>query len=213
MDFSLYCFFWCGLEFSHALLKLQIFNTIVVVHNLIWWYCWVSGEYSFNRLHINGIKKYEKFGPIVREEIIPGVHLVLLFNPNDIERMYQVEGKYPSRRSHTALEFYRLNNPEFYNTGGLLPTCVCTFFNIELFLNWLFFHGDCRNGPEWHRLRVPLQRPINVTENIRLYVSAVDYVAGEFVEDLARSITQNRQSPDFLDDLSRVFMECECWAR
>lgn len=80
------------------------------------------GEYSFNQLHATGLKKYRQFGPIVREEILPGVNLLLLYKPEDIERMYQVEGRYPSRRSHTALEFYRLERPHIYNGGGLLPT-------------------------------------------------------------------------------------------
>ena len=82
----------------------------------------LTGEYSFDRLYDTGLKKYVQFGPIVREEIIPGVNLVLLFLPEDIERMYQLEGKYPSRRSHTALEFYRLSKPEVHGSAGLLPT-------------------------------------------------------------------------------------------
>ncbi len=74
------------------------------------------------QLYASGLKKYKQFGPIVREEIVPGVHLLLLFDPEDIERMYQLEGKYPSRRSHTALEYYRLQKPEVYSSGGLIPT-------------------------------------------------------------------------------------------
>lgn len=87
-----------------------------------------AGEYSFDRLHRTGLKKYQQFGPIVREEIVPGVNLLLLFRPEDIEQMYQVEGKYPSRRSHTALQFYRLNKPQVYKNGGLLPTYVTRIF-------------------------------------------------------------------------------------
>ena len=82
----------------------------------------IIGEYSFDRLHATGLKKYKQFGPIVREEIVPGVNLLLLFLPEDIEQMYQLEGRYPSRRSHTALEFYRLKKPDVYGSGGLLPT-------------------------------------------------------------------------------------------
>jgi len=32
----------------------------------------VSGKYQFDRLHWNGFKKFNEFGPIVREEIVPG---------------------------------------------------------------------------------------------------------------------------------------------
>lgn len=65
-----------------------------------------------------------------------------------------------------------------------------------------------RNGPEWHRLRQPLQRPINLTENIRHYVSDVDQVACEFVEDVAESVKTKKKSSDFLQELSQVFLEC-----
>lgn len=60
----------------------------------------------------------------MRENIVPGVNIVWLFKPEDIQTMYQHEGKYPLRRSHLALEKYRLDKPDLYNTGGLLPTLV-----------------------------------------------------------------------------------------
>lgn len=47
-----------------------------------------------------------------------------LFKPEDIEIMFRCEGKYPRRRSHLALEKYRLDRKGIYNTGGLLPTLV-----------------------------------------------------------------------------------------
>lgn len=86
------------------------------------------GTYKFDRLHHNGLKKLKKYGPVVREEIVPGVHLVWLFKPEDIETMFRCEGKYPLRRSHLALEKYRLDRPNVYNTGGLLPTLVGVIF-------------------------------------------------------------------------------------
>lgn len=68
------------------------------------------------------MKKYRKFGKIVKEEIVPGINTVWLFDPNDIEHLFRNEGLYPRRRSHLALEKYRLDKPHVYNTGGLLPT-------------------------------------------------------------------------------------------
>ncbi|XP_057367927.1 cytochrome P450 302a1, mitochondrial-like [Daphnia carinata] len=149
----------------------------------IWRYA--IGQYSFDQLHTSGLKKYQQFGSIVREEILPGVNLLLLYRPEDIEHMYQVEGRYPSRRSHTALEFYRLQRPHIYNNGGLLPT----------------------NGPEWHRLRQALQRPLNMPENIRQYIPGIDTIAREFTELISTSVNTMKTSPDFLQDLSKVFLE------
>ncbi|KAK4028361.1 hypothetical protein OUZ56_017641 [Daphnia magna] len=149
----------------------------------IWRYA--IGQYSFDQLHTSGLKKYQQFGSIVREEILPGVNLLLLYRPEDIEHMYQVEGRYPSRRSHTALEFYRLQRPHIYNNGGLLPT----------------------NGPEWHRLRQALQRPLNMPENIRQYIPGIDTIAHEFAGLISASVKTAKTSPDFLEDLSKVFLE------
>lgn len=83
-----------------------------------------KGHYHFDRLQYNGFEKLKKYGPLVREKIVPNVNIVWLFRPEDIQTMYQCEGRYPHRRSHLALEKYRLDKPDLYNTGGLLPTLV-----------------------------------------------------------------------------------------
>lgn len=64
----------------------------------------------------------KKYGPLVREDILPGVPIVWVYTPEDIETVYRCEGRYPERRSHLALKKYRLDRPHIYNTGGLLPT-------------------------------------------------------------------------------------------
>ena len=66
-----------------------------------------SGRYSLDRLHWNGLAKYRQYGDIVREDIVPGVSLVWLFNPEDIKKLFLAEVSCPSRRSHTAVEFFR----------------------------------------------------------------------------------------------------------
>lgn len=82
----------------------------------------VLGKYKFDRLHRNGLAKLQKYGPVVREDIVPGVSIVWIFKPEDVEMLYRKEGRYPERRSHLALQKYRLDKPNVYNTGGLLPT-------------------------------------------------------------------------------------------
>jgi ecdysteroid 25-hydroxylase CYP302A1 len=84
--------------------------------------CLCAGKYNFERLHHNGQKKLQEYGPIVREEIVPGVFLVWVFTPSDIENVFRNEGRYPERRSHLALEKYRNDHLNVYNSGGLLPT-------------------------------------------------------------------------------------------
>ena len=38
-------------------------------------------KYSLDRLHWSGLSRYNEYGPIVREEIVPGTNLVYLFDP------------------------------------------------------------------------------------------------------------------------------------
>lgn len=69
------------------------------------------------------MSKYEEFGPIVCERMLPGVSVVFVYDPDDIAQIFN-EGSsdYPRRRSHLALEKYRKDRPEIYRTSGLLPT-------------------------------------------------------------------------------------------
>jgi len=146
-------------------------------------YFWTK-KYSFDRLHWNGQSKYKEFGPIVREEIIPGTHLVWVFRPEDIRTMYESEGLYPSRRSHTALQHFRVSRPEKYNTAGLLPT----------------------NGPQWERIRRPLQKPLITAGAAAVFLSQMDEVALDFL-DLVDVNLDEVQSTDFMGLLTKVFME------
>ena len=55
--------------------------------------------------------------------MVPGVNIVWLFNPLDIAQAFvESPGSFPCRRSHMALEKYRLDRPHVYRTAGLLPT-------------------------------------------------------------------------------------------
>lgn len=83
------------------------------------------GTYSYQDLCYNGFAKLRKYGSIVREDIKPGVTLVWIFTPEDYATLYKNEGTQPCRRSHLAMEKYRLDRPQVYNNGGLLPSWVC----------------------------------------------------------------------------------------
>lgn len=85
----------------------------------------ISGKYSFDELHRSGLMKYEEFGSIVCERMVPGVSIVWLYEPDDIAQVFvENSGDYPRRRSHLALQKYRKDRPEVYRSGGLLPTLV-----------------------------------------------------------------------------------------
>jgi hypothetical protein len=47
-----------------------------------------------------------------------------------------------------------------------------------------------------------------MTENIRQYIPGIDNISCEFTEQIATSIKNNKKSADFLEDLSKIFLEC-----
>ncbi|XP_019873428.1 cytochrome P450 302a1, mitochondrial [Aethina tumida] len=140
------------------------------------------GNYKFTTLHHNGFKKYKKYGEVVREEIVPGVNVVWLFNPRDIETMFRNEGKYPQRRSHLALEKYRLDRPNVYNSGGLLPT----------------------NGEEWSRIRTVLQKGLSSPQSVLNFLQKVDEIVLEWLSNLHEVCNEHK---DMLPELSRLYLE------
>jgi len=87
-------------------------------------YFFLKGKYKWDALHEAGFKKYNQWGSIVKETILPGVNVIWIFNPNDIATVLNDSGvgNYPQRRSHLALEKYRKDRSHVYRTGGLLPT-------------------------------------------------------------------------------------------
>lgn len=83
-----------------------------------------AGTYNWDEVHKSGMKKYKRWGSIVKETMVPGVDIVWLFDPNDIAKVLNNAGPgmYPQRKSHLGLEKYRIDRPHIYKTAGLLPT-------------------------------------------------------------------------------------------
>ena len=142
-------------------------------------------KYDLNRLHRNGMSKYKEYGPIVKETFPFGRDVVWLFDPEDIKKMYASEGKHPFRRSHLALEHYRLQHPEKYNNGGLLPT----------------------NGPAWGSLRQSAQKPLSKSSTLSNMMPEIDKVAIDFVEMLGDGKDCKFIHSNFLDELKKYYLE------
>ncbi|EEB13546.1 cytochrome P450, putative [Pediculus humanus corporis] len=149
----------------------------------LFYYLPVIGKYKFDELYLNGLKKYNEFGPIIKEEIVPGTNIIWLFNPDDIKKLFKIEGRYPERRSHLALQHYRNHRKDLYNSGGLLPT----------------------NGPEWYRLRSFFQKGLSSPKNVRSYISQTNDIVDCFISHLGDS--QSSKTEDFINKLSRLFLE------
>ncbi|XP_053674492.1 cytochrome P450 302a1, mitochondrial [Anopheles nili] len=155
------------------------------------------GRYSFDELHRSGEAKYQKYGPIVRETMVPGSDIVWLYDPEDVAAVLgdQTPGMYPSRRSHTALEKYRKDRPNVYRTAGLLPT----------------------NGLEWWKIRSELQKGLSSPQSVRNFLPATDKITKEFVARLKSKTGQHQDNTaesilieDFMPDISRLNLELIC---
>lgn len=126
----------------------------------------------------NGKLNLCRYGRIVREVISSKHRIVHLFDPKDIESLFQQEGEYPCRRSHRALIKYRKERPEQYRSGGIFP----------------------ENGAEWARLRNQFKRHFLVSQNIAIYDEKLSAIAS----DLAQLVKIERESEGEVKDFQQL---------
>ncbi|XP_059062136.1 cytochrome P450 302a1, mitochondrial-like [Achroia grisella] len=139
------------------------------------------GDYDAEALDKNAWFNWTRYGGLVRE--VPGVNVLHVFEPDDIEAVFRQDDRYPARRSHVAMFHYRVNKPQVYNTGGLLST----------------------NGPEWWRLRSTFQKNFTGPESIKSYIKTTDCIVKEFINWIKRrKVSAN---DDFLYYLNRLNLE------
>lgn len=141
----------------------------------------IVGKYDRNQHMDTYFKFYKEFGQIVREDVHPKHPLVHIYNPADMQTMFIYEGTYPQRYSHMVLEKYRLEKPEVYASGGILPS----------------------NGPAWYALRKKFQKSLQDYKEVEKYVGRVEQITDEFLDA--------RMRPGIIEDCSqeiaRLFME------
>ena len=142
----------------------------------------VPNRYSLDHLHKNGFMKLKEFGPIVKEDITPGNSILWLFEADDIKKMFEVEGEFPSRISHLALEKYRLDKPEVYGNAGLLPT----------------------NGTEWAKIRSSFQFRPKVVEDL---LPQFDAIARDSMDVLREISESNDGQVELMLELKKYFVE------
>ncbi|KAG5677094.1 hypothetical protein PVAND_006877 [Polypedilum vanderplanki] len=147
------------------------------------------GSIDWDQLHILGMERYKKYGPIVCEKIMPGASVVWLYDPVDISKVLtDTPGNLPCRRSHLALEKFRYDRPEVYSSGGLLPT----------------------NGEKWWELRSQFQKHISSPKNVRNILPSTNQVTREFIEMLASKFDANNTIQDMVTEFDRFSFEMTC---
>lgn len=66
-----------------------------------------------------------------------------------------------------------------------------------------------RNGPEWWRLRSEFQQGLSRPQSVKLYLPQIDQVIQEFIEHINTWTQSAGKYQDFLDELSRLYLECK----
>ena len=57
----------------------------------------ISGKHDFERMHLAKMEFLEKYGTIYKERLGPGVNIVQVFDPKDMEKVFRVDGRLPIR--------------------------------------------------------------------------------------------------------------------
>lgn len=88
--------------------------------------------------------------------------MVMVYKPEDFEKVFRNEGIYPYRRSLETLEYYRKTvRPDVYEEYGSLFS---------------------ENDHKWHQTRTLANPILMKPQIIKLYVPQVDEIAEEFVQ-------------------------------
>lgn len=88
------------------------------------------GKYTFKELTETTMKKYQEYGPIVRDDII-NRRAVWMFDPHDIQIVFRNDGKEPERQGLDSLRVYKSMNKEAFGDGGLLVNNGKTWSRIR----------------------------------------------------------------------------------
>ncbi|KAF2346613.1 Cytochrome P450 [Trinorchestia longiramus] len=142
-------------------------------------------RYNPERLHEAAHMKYEEFGPLVRETLPGGSGLLSVFDPEDVKSFLQQTRLQPDRRSHLALQHYRLQRPHMYSSGGLLPS----------------------NGEEWANLRRASQAVFGRPDAVASHLPQVDEVVRDFVVLLRKLRTADLRVPELLQRIKMMNLE------
>lgn len=141
--------------------------------------------------------------------MLPGTDVVWLFDPDDVKTMYDVEGPCPARRSHIALQHYRVvQNKDRFDSAGLLPT----------------------NGPAWAKMRKEFQPMLrydlsNMKSSgcvgncfscrptvVEKFLPQTQEVCRDFVGMLEKRVVDGQfSSGDFLEELKKYFLEVSAY--
>lgn len=136
----------------------------------IWRYLPLIGDYHIDELRANADFNRKKYGNIVREKIHDKLTVLHLFDPDDIETLFRQDGKYPSRRAHIALLKYRLDRPDKFNNGGIIP----------------------ENGERWLEQRNHFNQSMLSKSKVSSYATQIDEITSKSLTEMSKLFTEGQ---------------------
>ncbi|XP_015600793.1 cytochrome P450 CYP12A2 [Cephus cinctus] len=108
----------------------------------------------------------KQYGPIVKLDGIPNRRtVVFLFDPELSEKMYRMEGRWPSRIAIESMALYREERPEmFQGNYGLITS----------------------QGEEWYNFRSKVNQHMMQPRTIKPHVGQVNEVVQDFIEKMRK---------------------------
>ncbi|KAL7288610.1 hypothetical protein TKK_0017347 [Trichogramma kaykai] len=132
----------------------------------------------------------DEFGPLVRLEGIPNRRpVIFLFDVDLCEKMYRLEGPWPSRVSIECLRYYSEQNNDIRDHGLSVS-----------------------QGQEWHDFRTRVNQPMMQPRTVRHHLTQIDSVTNELLDRMVRiRDPHNLELPaSFNNELNKWSLESIC---
>ncbi|KAG1665314.1 putative cytochrome P450 49a1 [Nymphon striatum] len=144
------------------------------------------GGYDLNRVHEIAFKKQKMYGMIRKETIPKRFKAVFLYNPEDVEKVFRNEGRFPVRTGFAAMNQYRKTNSDKYHG--------CTgLFTMD--------------KKEWYSIRSKTQSTMMRPKVIASYLPVLNDVANDMIILMKNKHKKNLQIDDLQNNLYRWALE------
>lgn len=140
---------------------------------------WLGGKYSIDHLLDAYVDIRNRYGNLVRMET-PGFDMLLVYDPNDIQKIFRNEGAFPHHSGIIPLRVYRESRPDKYSTGGITTL----------------------NGKAWYDIRSKIQPHLLKPQLIQKHFWKMEETAEDMVAHVRHLMaTQDGETKDFIKDL------------
>ncbi|XP_069672594.1 probable cytochrome P450 301a1, mitochondrial [Periplaneta americana] len=155
----------------------------------IWRFLPIIGEYSKMEFEEQWKHFHKTFGNIMKLTLFSGKkEMVVLFNPDDVEKVFRNEGPSPSREPSHTIKYYR------------------TVTRKDLFQDMA--GSISMSGEEWRTFRSKVNQPMMQPRVTKLYVAPINSVADDFLKRIKSLRNEKQEMPEnFMNELHKWSLE------